>query len=168
MTTWQKVRNVLIAMAVLFGVIGLFLIGQVVLEQIGIFSESVATIWSICFMVGVSASTIGFFWYMLRVLDPPEYRQARSQGVPATAQVLDMQATGARTRRTNSLVLSKNPSLPKYEYLLQVLVTPPGAAPYEATLVEMLETAKIPKKHAQIAVKVHPRRPSVVVLAPIE
>ena len=165
MTTWHKVRNILIAMSALFGCIGVFLIGQVVLERMGVFSESVATIWGISFMVGVSFVTIGFFWYMVRVLDPPAYRQARSQGVPTTAQVLDIQATGARTRRRNTIILSKTPTSTKYEYRIQVLVTPPGATPYEATLVEMLEATKIPKQHAHIPVKIHPQHPDVVVLA---
>jgi hypothetical protein len=97
------------------------------------------------------------------VLDPPAYRQARAQGLPATATVLDIQATGARLRRRGKIIL--NPAArPANEYRLRLLVSNSDARPYEATVVEMLESAMVPKKRDTIAVKVHPQDPGVVVL----
>jgi hypothetical protein len=164
MTTLQKILRILAAMAILFGFIGLFLAGLFILERFDLLNEAVATAWGIGFVVAVSAGSIGFFWYLVRVLNPPEYRRAHSHGVPATATVLDIQATGARLRRRGKIIL--NPAArPADEYRLRVVVSRPGAAPYEATLVEMIEPAKVPKKRDTIAVKVHPQRPAAVVLA---
>jgi hypothetical protein len=162
MTTLQKILRMLTAMAALFGIIGLFLVGLPVLGRLGLLSEAVATAWSVGFVLALSVGSLGFFWYLLRVLNPPAYRQARAQGVPATATVLDVEATGARLRSNGKIII--NSARPAREYLLRVLVSDPDAAPYEATLVEMIEPARVPKKRDTIAVKVHPRHPTVVVL----
>jgi hypothetical protein len=163
MTTLQKVSRIMIAMAILFGLIALFLVGLFILRQLDLLSEAVATAWGIGFVLAISAGSIAFFWYLVRVLNPPAYRQARAEGVPATATVLDIQATGARLRRRGKIIL--NPAArPANEYRLRVLVSGPDTAPYEATLVEMIEPAKAPRARDTIAVKVHPQHPGVVVL----
>ena len=163
MTTLQKVARIMIAMAILFGLIALFLVGLFILEGMNLLSGAVATAWGIGFVLALGIGSIVFFWYLVRVLNPPAYRQARASGVPATATVLDIQATGARLRRRGKIVL--NPAArPANEYRLRLLVSRPDATPYEATLVEMIEPAKAPKERDTIAVKVHPQQPGVVVL----
>ena len=164
MTTLQKTLRILTAMAFLFGAIGLFLVGLPILERLDLLSAAVATAWGIGFVLAMSLGSIGFFWYLVRVLNPPAYRQARTQGLPATATVLDIQATGARLRRRGKIIL--NPAAhPADEYRLRVLVNGQADAPYEATVVEMIEAAKVPKQRDTIAIKVHPQHPDVVVLA---
>jgi hypothetical protein len=167
MTLLEKSMRMVIAMLILFAIIILFLAVPPILQRLGIFSEAVATAWSISFAIAVSAGSIGFFWYLVRVLNPPAYRQAHAQGTPATATVLDIQATGARLRARGKIIL--NPAArPADEYRLRVLVNGPDAAPYEAIVVEMIERAKVPNKRDTIAVKVHPQQPAVVVLAQAE
>jgi hypothetical protein len=167
MTTLQKVVRIMIAMAILFGLIALLLVGLFILERLDLLGETAATAWGVGFVLALSLGSIGFFWYLVRVLNPPAYRQARAQGVPATATVHDIQATGARLRTRGKIIL--NPAArPASEYRLRVLVNRPDATPYEATLVEMIEPAKVPKKRDTIAVKVHPQHPAVVVLDKIQ
>jgi hypothetical protein len=163
MTTLQKVLRIMIALAILFGIMALFLAGLFILERFGLLGETAATAWGIGFVLVVSVGSIGFFWYLVRVLNPPAYRQARTRGVRATATVLDVQATGARTRTRGKIILNPN-AHPASEYRLQVLVDSPDVTPYEAIVVEMIEPAKVPKRGETIAVKVHPQHPGVVVL----
>jgi hypothetical protein len=163
MTTFQKVVRIMVAMAILFGLVALFLVGLFILERFDLLSQAVATTWGIGFALALTAGSIGFFWYLVRVLNPPAYRQAFAQGTPATATVLDIQATGARTRTRGKLILN-SAARPADEYRLRVLVNGTAAAAYEAIVVEMIEPAKVPKKRDTIAVKVHPQHPGVVVL----
>jgi hypothetical protein len=111
----------------------------------------------------VSIGLIGYFWYVGRLFNLRAYRQARAHGIQATAQVLDIQPTGARMRKSRTMP-TITPSRPAREFLLRVLVSRPDATPYEATLVGVIEFEKDPKKGDTIAVKVHPQQPSVVVL----
>ena len=112
----------------------------------------------------MSVGLVVYFWYVARVFNSPAYRQARAHGVAATAQVLDIQPTGARMRKSRTMP-TITPSRPAREFRLRVLVARPKAAPYEATLVGVIEFAKDPKKGDTITVKVHPQQPTVVVLA---
>jgi hypothetical protein len=164
MTTLQKSVRMFIAMLALVGIIVLFLAGPPILDRLGFFSETVATAWSIGFALAVSAGLIGYFWYVARLFNSRAYRQVRAQGIPITAQVLDIQPTGARMRKSRTMT-TITPSRPAREFLLRLLVSRPGAAPYEATVVGIIEFAKVPNKGDTIAVKVHPQRPAVVVLA---
>jgi hypothetical protein len=150
-------------MAILFGIIAIFLVGLFIFERFDLLNQVVATAWGAGFALALIAGSIGFFWYLVRVLNPPAYRQARAHGTPATATVLDIQATGARTRARGKIIL--NPAArPADEYRLRVLVSGPADAPYEAVVVEMIERDKVPKRRDSIAVKVHPRHPGVVVI----
>jgi hypothetical protein len=163
MTTLQKVLRIMVAMAILFGLIAVFSAGLFILERFDLLDQAVATIWGIGFALALGVGSIGFFWYLVRVLNPPAYRQARANGVPATATVLDIQATGARRRARGKIIL--NPAArPADEYRLRLLVGGPAATPYEAIVVVMIEPAKAPKQRDMIAVKVHPQHPGVVVL----
>jgi hypothetical protein len=152
-------------MAALFGFILLFLLGQGVLERLGLFTTTVATIWSLCFIIGIGAGSVAFFWRLWRLLDPPEYRLAREHGIPATARVLDVRVNRAYLVRRYKKHFYTRGVRTKREYLFRLLVTRPGAEPYEATMVEFLDLdrAKVPKKGATITVNVHPQRPEIMV-----
>lgn len=114
---------------------------------------------------------VGFFVVAIRVFNPPVYKEARKYGHPATAQVLAVKKTGWRNRmRKSSSLVVKIPSSGhsrtpfKYEYELQLRVTPGDALPYEAKVTTFLETTEVPSPGAMVDVKIHPRRPDIVIL----
>ena len=164
MTIIQKSMRMFLAMLILVTVIILFLAGPPLLERLGIFSAAVATAWGIGLALAVGVGLVGYFWYVARVYNSSAYRQARAHGIPASAQVLDIQATGARMRKSRTIP-TITPSRPAREFRLRVLVNRPDATPYETALVGIIEFGKVPNKGDSIAVKVHPQQPTVVVLA---
>jgi hypothetical protein len=93
---------------------------------------------------------------------PPEYREAHEQGVLATAQVLEIERTRWRVRRTRNFRLQPRPA--KREYQMRLRVTRPGEPDYEAWLAEFLTGHQVPKKGAIIPIKVHPQRPEIIVM----
>ena len=113
-----------------------------------------------------------FFIVALRSFNPPVYQEAQRHGQSATAQVLGVKETGwqNRIKKRNSLTLKyslpgRSPQPHKYEYELQLQVLPTNGSPYEAKLTQFLETAEVPEKGSTVAVKIHPRRKDIVVLA---
>ncbi|MCI0709159.1 MAG: hypothetical protein L0154_03260 [Chloroflexi bacterium] len=113
------------------------------------------------------------FWRRLSRADTPlAYREARVNGQPATAIVLEIERTGWHSGRRSHLRLilslrpfSIRPPTLKYEYQMRLGVMRPGAADYEAQLAEYLTYNQIPRQGDTIAVKVHPQHPEIIVLA---
>jgi len=115
---------------------------------------------------------VAFFIAAIRSFNPSVYREAQIHGQPATAQVLGIKETGwqNRIKKRNSLTLKyslpgHSPQPHKYEYELQLRVLPTNGSPYEAKLTQFLEAAEVPEKGSTIAVKIHPHRKDIIVLA---
>ena len=94
---------------------------------------------------------------------PPEYREAKTNGLPATAKVLEIRQTRWHTARRTNFRLQTMPR--RWEYEMRVRVSRPGLPDYEAELAAYLIGSDVPKKGQMIGVKVHPQRPEVVVIA---
>lgn len=94
---------------------------------------------------------------------PPEYREAKANGLPATAKVLEVRQTRWHTARRTNFRLQTTPR--RWEYEMRVRVSRPGLPDYEAELAAYLSGSDVPKKGQMIDVKVHPQRPEVVVMA---
>lgn len=94
---------------------------------------------------------------------PPEYREAKANGVPATAEVLEIRQTRWHTKRRTNFRLQTTPR--RWEYEMRLKVSRPGMPDYEAELAAYLDGSDVPKKGAVIDVKVHPEQPEVVVMA---
>lgn len=113
----------------------------------------------------------GFFVIAIRGFNPPVYKEARKYGHPATAQVLAVKKTGWRNRmrKSSSFVVKIPPPghsrIPfKYEYELQLRITPVNGPAYEAKVATFLETAEVPAPGMTVTVKVHPQRSDIVIL----
>lgn len=94
---------------------------------------------------------------------PPEYREAKANGLPATAKVLEVRQTRWHTARRTNFRLQTTPR--RWEYEMRVRVSRTGLPDYEAELAAYLSGRDVPKKGQMIDVKVHPQRPEVVVMA---
>jgi hypothetical protein len=150
-------------LAILLILLHAFLIGGWVILNPGSSRSATA---NILLMVAylVLFAIIGWFFYkrVSRAGSPPEYREAREHGLPATAKILEIKRTRWRNKKSQSY---KRRGLPtRFEYEMRVRVTRPGAEPYEAMLAEFLIGVQIPKKGEEIPVKVHPQRPEVIVM----
>jgi hypothetical protein len=114
----------------------------------------------------VAFAVISFIFYrrLGRAHSPPEYREAREHGLPATAKVLEIKRTRWRIERNINFSLKIRPR--RWEYEMRLRVTRPGEVDYEGMLAEFLDTEQVPKKGATIPVKVHPQHPEVIVMVP--
>jgi len=99
-----------------------------------------------------------------RAASPRDYRQARANGIAATAKILYIKRTRWRIRRNLSFSLQTRPA--RHEYEMRVRVKPPDAPEYEARLAEFITGAEAPSVGDTLSVKIHPSRPDVVVIAP--
>jgi len=100
---------------------------------------------------------------LARAVSPREYQEAREQGVAVTAKILEMQRTRWRIRRNLNFRLQITPA--RYEYEMRVRITPPDAPQYEARLTEFFSGGQIPEIGDSIWVRIHPKRPEIIVLA---
>jgi hypothetical protein len=92
---------------------------------------------------------------------PREYREARERGVPGTAVVLEVEATGWQSGRTGRRSLRLPARAVRHEYVLRLRLE----GTYEARTSAFLTAEEAPAAGATVAVLVHPQRPDVVVLA---
>ncbi|MFN8419763.1 MAG: hypothetical protein U0528_11065 [Anaerolineae bacterium] len=92
-----------------------------------------------------------------RIWSPSLPQEARDHGDPAQAKVLEINWTGWHRRLWN------HPQ--QREYRMRVEVTREDAPPYEATMIEYLGKSHSLTVGSTLAVKVHPQRPAIVVLA---
>ena len=104
-----------------------------------------------------------FCQHLSRAVDPVAYREAREYGLSAMANVLKIERTRWRVRRSYNFRLQLRPQ--RFEYQMRVRVIREGAAEYEAGLAEYLSGHDVPKRGDVIAVKVHPLHPDVVVMS---
>jgi hypothetical protein len=111
------------------------------------------------YCIGFAAILIIFVKRLWRAHSPPEYAYARTDGIAATAKVLDIERTRWRSDRE---VLFRR--YVKYEHRMRLRVTLPDGREYEAQLAEFLAGEQIPNKGAVIPVKVHPDYPDIVVM----
>jgi hypothetical protein len=94
---------------------------------------------------------------------PREIREAHECGIPATAVVLAIEKTGWRSPRSRNFKLELRPR--RYAYAILLRVSRPGEPDYDARAFEYLLSAETPERGATVAVRVHPHRPEVLVLA---
>lgn len=97
-----------------------------------------------------------------RATVPPELKEAREQGIVASAKVLDIKRTRWRNPRTRNFRLQVSPT--RYEYEMRVRVKPASAPEYEANLAEYLSGDDVPTQGDTIPVKIHPQRSEIVVM----
>jgi hypothetical protein len=123
------------------------------------------------FMVLHLILLVAFFIVLFRTISPSGYQEAEKHGEIATAEVLAIKETGWRSpgnQRTSLTIrysLNGRPLRPyQYEYELQLRVMPANATPYETKVTTFLATADVPLKGATLPVKIHLKRPDIVVL----
>lgn len=114
------------------------------------------------YMVVFIAILLIFTRRISRATFPRELKEAREQGIMASAQVLDIKRTRWRNPRTRNFRLQVSPQ--RFEYEMRVRVKPADAPEYEVNLAEYLSGDDIPKKGDTIPVKIHPQRSEVVVM----
>jgi hypothetical protein len=158
MTSREKIMVILLSIAGLFGLNLVFMGVWALMDRFGLFNRTGAIIWGISLTIGMLLAFVVLGWIGWHVLGERVYRQARAGGLPAQARVLEVQMTGVRRRRRHHL-------MPEREHIMRVVVAPPAAQEYEARVVQFLDPKYAPRIGAAIAVKVHPRRPEIVVWA---
>lgn len=109
------------------------------------------------FLVFHTIAAIGVFFVMWRVFQPLKIKQAKLQGILATADVLDATRTKWRMRRFLGPW--------SREYRLQLRVMPPNGPSYPATAYAYFFSYAEPAIGSTIPVKIHPQRPNIVVVA---
>ena len=158
MTSREKMMVILKAIAGMVGLNVVFMGVWALMDRVGLFNRTGAIIWAISLTISMLLAFVALGWVAWHVLGERVYRQARAGGLPAQARVLDIQMTRIRRRR-------RHHRLPEREHILRVAVAPLAAQEYEARVVQFLDPKYAPRKNAVIAVKVHPRRPDIVVWA---
>ena len=156
MTSTEKMKEIFIAIAAMVGLIAVFMGVWALMDSFGLFTRTGATIWAIALTIAMLLACVAVVWFALYGFGERVYRQARAGGLPAQARVLDVQMTRVRRRLRHRL-------MPEREYILRVAVAPPAATEYEARVVQFLDPKYAPRAGAAIAVKLHPRRPEIVV-----
>lgn len=145
----------------LLGLILLLCLAWAALDQLHLASLTSAAILAGVFLVGLALVMGACFRLIGDARTPPEIREARAEGVAATGTVLDVGKTGWRTRRGRRSSLTLGPT--RWECSIRVRVTRPGLGDYEAEVVEFLTSDQIPEPGTVAPVRVHPRRPEIVV-----
>jgi hypothetical protein len=114
------------------------------------------------------AFLVGLAWVMVvgyRVIrdadTPPEVREARSSGLAATGEVLDVEMTGWRKRRRMGRSFTIGPT--RWLYSIRLRVRRPDLAEYEAEAVEYLTGDEVPERGMVVPLRVHPQHRDVVV-----
>lgn len=106
---------------------------------------------------------LGYFVRQLgKASSPPEYEEARKNGLPAKATVLSIEQTNWKVKPTRNFRLQKSPY--RREYQMHIRVSQAGQPDYETSLAEFLTGDQVPEKGSVIAVKVHPQQPDVIVM----
>jgi hypothetical protein len=158
MTSTEKIMVIIKSIAGLFGLVVVFMGGMALMDRFGLFNRTGAIIWAISLTISMVLACVALGWVAWHVLGERVYRQTRADGLPAQARVLEVQMTGVRRRL-------RHHRLPEREYILRVALATPPAREYEARVVQFLDPKYAPRQGAAIAVKVHPRRPEIVVWA---
>lgn len=162
----QRAPNIFREWAVFFGLLILLnvvlFLGWVLLEPAATRSVALIVLLMILYLVAFAIILLIFYRRVGRAHSPPEYREAREHGLPATAKVLEIQRTRWRVEPNISFSLKLRPR--RWEYEIRLRVSRPGEADYEGMVAEFMRADQLPKQGATIPVKVHPQRPEVIVL----
>jgi hypothetical protein len=156
MTSTEKIMVIMKSIAGMLGLNLVFMGVWALMDRFGLFNRTGAIIWAIALTISMLLACVALGWVGWHVLGERVYRQARAGGLPAQARVLEVQMTGVRRRLRHRL-------MPEREHILRVVVAPLAAQEYEARVVQFLDPKYAPRTGAVIAVKVHPRRPEIVV-----
>jgi hypothetical protein len=126
-------------------------------------SPSLIVVLVVPYLIALFGLLVLFFRRLGDASSPPEYREAKANGVPATAKVLEIRQTRWHTKRRRNFRLQTTPR--RWEYEMRLKVSRSGMPDYEAELAAYLDGSDVPKKGAIIDIKVHPQHPEVVVMA---
>lgn len=166
MSSWRQFVTVWLCVGIYIVALFLLIILQGVLDSAKILSFQAS--WPY-FMVAHVVVMIVFFYFLARTFSSPAVREARQNGLPATAEILEATQTGWRTprrRRGIRIVIGKGlPNPRRWEYKLRMRVNPPVGDPYEVTTFEYIVPSQQPTVGMTIPVRIHPKYPKVVVLA---
>lgn len=150
--TQRLIATLLATGAYIVAVVVLTII-QGVLDAIGLLSFLNGVV---PFLILHIALLVAFFLAQWRLNDSPAYREARARGLPARAQVLEVQRTRWRRRQFMGAWT--------YEYLLWIQLERPGEPDSKARLALYLPRGTSPPAIGdEVAVLVHPEHPAVVV-----
>jgi hypothetical protein len=106
---------------------------------------------------------LGYFVRQLgKASSPPEYEEARKNGLPAKATVLSIEQTNWKVKPTRNFRLQKSPY--RREYQMRIRVSRAGQPDYETDLAEFLTGDQVPQRGSVISVKVHPQHPDIIVM----
>jgi hypothetical protein len=106
---------------------------------------------------------LGYFVRQLgKASSPPEYEEARKNGLPAKATVLSIEQTNWKVKPNRNFRLQKSPY--RREYQMHIRVSRTGQPDYETSLAEFLTSDQVPQKGAVIPIKIHPQHPNVIVM----
>jgi hypothetical protein len=162
MSSWQQfLRAWLVVLGYLvytFLLVGLLIVTR---ERIPLL---VAVIFFIVFELTATLVVIFLMWVAISPGKLSAQYEASQHGLPGTAQVLEINWTGWRERRNAGKWL-EGQFVRSREYRLRLRVAPPQGENYEVTMFIYLKNDELPERGAQVAVKIHPQRPEIVVLA---
>jgi hypothetical protein len=146
----------------LLGLILLLCVVWAVMDHLRLVSLASAAVVAGAFLVGLAFVMVACFRIIGNADRPPEIREARADGIAATGTVLAVEKTGWKTRRGRGTSLTFGPT--RWECSIRLRVTRPDLPDYEAEAVESLTSDQFPERGAVVPIRVHPRRPEVVVL----
>jgi hypothetical protein len=162
---WHRGRRILKAWSAAMGLFAfvsvLPLAAYALLEHLRLVSLTSAGAVAGVFVIALVPTMVACYRIIGRADIPPEDREARAIGRPATAQVVRVEQTRWRIKRNVNFKLEA--SRRKWEYRIFVRVSIPGEADYEAEIAEFLLPEEVPEKGDVLDVKVHPRIPDAVV-----
>lgn len=162
MSTSNRTARFLVLFAAYFGLLFLLIIIQGILDAAGILSFRTTLL---PFLLLHLILPVIFFILILRVNNPRrDLRWLQEHGRPTTARILEIEPTGWRIRRRDTIVLSRRPSSPGREYRLRLEVMPAGAPPYEVTTHQYLSLNAIPEVGSLVPIKIHPQHPNQLIL----
>ena len=158
---WFRTRRILrgwaTAMAVFLVPELLFIGAYAVLDERRLITVNTAAALAAAFVIALVPVMLLCYRIIGRGHRPPEEREARVHGRPATARVLGVQRTRSRLARNTNFKLETTPT--RWEYRIFVRVSRPSEPDYDGEVSEFLLTDDVPKKGDVLDVKVHPRDP---------
>jgi hypothetical protein len=163
---WQRARRILKEWAILLGLFVLLhlllFFAWVALNPSRNTPLAIIVALMIAYLIALTVILFVFYRRLQHAAWPLEFREARAQGMSATAYVLEVAPTGWRATQGFSTSFRWRPT--KREYQMRLLVSGANIDEYEVVVAEYLRAAQVPEVGTTIPIKIHPHRPEVVVL----
>ena len=162
----QRARQMLKQWAVLLGALTLLHIflffAWIIFETYSRGSLIPIVLLIIVYLIVFTAILLIFYQRVNQAAEPPEYREAHKNGLPATAKVLTIERSRWRVERSRNFRLQPRPT--RHEYQMRVRVTHPNQPDYDASLAEFITGDQVPEQGSIIPIMVHPQRPDIIVM----